>query len=181
MSQVPTVHQAREALERVTRFAKYHGVRVLSAKGDFYIPEHVRAPFSPFLGLEWWRAVLYHEDTPMCCARTEVDITIPCSHVAGMLHEVAHLLATKTPPNASDDDDFFAWEYRVAQWLRITRVREIGISAIDPSFMGSRVHLVEAMRDGRRKGNIDHGGRPVIVRVLRDSRAAARARVAARP
>ena len=166
--------------QRVRAFAEKHGVtfKPVYKESLFDLPECVGslslAPFSDALGINWDKKVLYV--LGRCLQRAQT--------VGNMIHELGHIIACKEPPRKSNEWNFFAWEICTARLLRVKEQWDdssetywVEVPKTDPvmpklpmgdygqfSLKERRVIFKEALKAGKKYGNVTADGKPISIR-----------------
>lgn len=119
-----------------------------------------KAPFDPYLAIEWDRMEMWFADPDP----------------GPIIHEMAHLFACQVPPEHADEFDFFGWEYALArkvrgvgEWMKSNR--EYGI-APDQEFgtmtKRQRKQVLDERLDYAQALGILDGLNPIPIRRGRD-------------
>lgn len=146
--------------DRIRLFAERHGVTVSVVAR---VPAIHEAPFLHTVGLDWDALVLYVDDSATADPGT----------IGAMIHEMGHLIATRTRPDFARELDFTAWEWFVAGRLRVLRAWMSHMSnyCIDTGNefgeldrCGRLAFLRRMVERGRKAGNIGVDGRLVMLR-----------------
>ena len=153
------------AFQRISGFAEKHGVTLRSVRN--------------FTGCQ---SIAVFADMGINYARREIlylrkGLKRPY-YVMMLIHELAHILASRLPPEKSKEQDFFGWEIQVARRLGLMRywcstvlhsyqaplLRGVRRRVSQLTHTQRRRYFTRAVMLGRKYGNIDVRGNPKAVR-----------------
>lgn len=156
------IELSRKDLERVEKGGTtYKGHRIYPC------------PFNDYLWVVWHTKVLLYEDPGDSFPRrfSGVRETI---RWGDLLHEMAHVFASKVQPNRSVEQDFLGWEYQMAkdvvgnlpEWYKCmsdySTISGDDFGTLSPEDRETTLQI--AVAHGKTYGNLTSSGEPINIR-----------------
>jgi len=101
---VPIRMTPKRLIRELERWAKSNGGAVIAAP-RVVVEQHEMYRYSTDRSIDWKHKVVYYDpDTVLAYA---------------LIHEVAHVFASRRPPDETDDAGLIGWEYALARRMRV--------------------------------------------------------------